>query len=104
MDFFSIAPGNKSGNTANTYIPSRNLDFPSWETTSVNNPAAYQSYHFQPSSQSGANNMTHEQGNTKTGQVFLNDFKRQERQNRIDGLGDWQVNNAKGVHLCIIIL
>lgn len=104
MDFFSSAPGNKSRNTANTYIPSRNLDFPSWETISVNNPAAYQSYHFQPSSQSGANNMTHEQGNTKTGQVFLNDFKRQERQNRIDGLGDWQVNNAKGVHLCIIIL
>ncbi|XP_009763882.1 calmodulin-binding transcription activator 3-like isoform X1 [Nicotiana sylvestris] len=93
MDFFSSAPGNKSRNTANTYIPSRNLDFPSWETISVNNPAAYQSYHFQPSSQSGANNMTHEQGSTTMGQVFLNDFKKQG-QNRIDSLGDWQTSEG----------
>ncbi|XP_059308105.1 calmodulin-binding transcription activator 1-like isoform X1 [Lycium ferocissimum] len=94
MNFSSIPPGNRNGNTANTYIPGGNLDFPSWETTSVNNPAAYQSLDFQPSSQSGANNLMHEQGNTTMGQVFLNDFKRQEHENSIDGLGNWQTSEG----------
>lgn len=104
MNFSSIPPGNENRNTANTYIPSRNLDFPSWDTISVNNPAGYQSLHFQPSGQSGANNLMHEQGNTTMGQIFLNDFKRQEHENHVDGLGNWQVSNTKELILCIIIL
>ncbi|XP_049364623.1 calmodulin-binding transcription activator 3-like isoform X2 [Solanum verrucosum] len=92
--FSSIPPGNGNRNTANTYIPSRNLDFPSWGTISVNNPAAYQSLHFQPSGQSGANNMMHEQGNTTMGQIFSNNFTRQEHENHIDGLGNWQTSEA----------
>ncbi|KAF3666764.1 hypothetical protein FXO37_10355 [Capsicum annuum] len=96
MSFSSIPPGNRNGNTANSYIPSRNLDFPSWETLSVNSPAAFESLHFQSSGQPGANNLMHEQGNTTMGEMFLNDFKRQEQENRIDGLGNWQI--AYGTH------
>lgn len=92
--FSSIPPGNGNTSTANTYVPSRNLDFASWGTISVNNPAAYQSLHFQPSGQSSANNMMHEQGNTTMGQICSNDFTRQEHENHIDGLGNWQTSEV----------
>lgn len=33
------------------------------------------------------------------GQICSNDFTRQEHENHIDGLGNWQVSNTKEVHL-----
>nr|GMC96745.1 calmodulin-binding transcription activator 3-like isoform X1 [Ipomoea batatas] len=95
MDFPSITHGNQNRNTANAYMPSRDLDFPSWENVSEKNTADYQSVQFQPSissAQSVAINTINGQGSAMIG--FTNDFSiKQEADNHFHALEEWQASN-----------